>query len=561
MEGVLNSHPEDERVLLDSDLLDEDFAATIQTTGTTTMTEHSENPAASSSRSAQAPTATQAVRSAKDAINAMYATQPSPQAARPVASAKDAINAAAQGQAYGASSAANLHKHSGGRRQVESVRPSASGLLRTAQSSRRTKPRLDFTSADPLTSRRAGEHPVAGASVHQAHPEQPIIRTSLKLGPKKPPLVMKSRTAMGQSSRDNGNVRRVLDPQLRPRKGQTRLMQDMVRRRPSAPSAEQSAVNAIKAAAFAATQNTAKKSSAPRPAHPETARVFQDVIRPARTAASPAAPSAAVEPEPTPQTASAEKKPKTAKGSKLRPLDSIKNRFRPAPKGYGAPTPEQARPNRPHQLADFQNPTHSESKPAPAKPKSDSILAQGQAKETIHFYGMTEGPEKPDSNSPWNVPVPDLDEVQACGLGVVEDYQSQGDSVIDEQISAAKASQSAPDNNRYALGGQSPFFLKSVKVEKRPLSDASPRPSKETENPIYAAQKIEQTPKKNVYEKTPAAKNTKDPKKSRPAKPSSRPTVIIPSRRRSHTPMVALLILTVVLGAIVGGAAYIFFFQ
>ncbi len=515
--------------------------------------------------------AAQPVYSAKDAINAMYAAwQPSPDQPQPVTSAKDAINAAAQAQSAGASSAANLHKHSGTHRQVESVRPSASALFRTARSSRpRPSSRPCAASSDPLASKPLSSN--ADTTLHQTRPE-PIIRTSLKLGPKKPPIVMNARSAMNQQARSSG-VRRVIDPQMRPRKGQTRLMQDMVRRPAAAQSQNAStnqsvhnkaAINTIKAAASAVTQNTVVKR-APRPTG---TRVFQDVIRPTRPVAS-ALSEASTGEVATVSAKSPIKKPKVQKSSKLRPLDSIKNRFRPAPKGYSASTPDRARPNRPHQLADYQSPSHpatteaASSKSQPSKstsPQPDSIFAQ--TKEAIHFYGMTEGPEKPANSPAWHMSdVNSQNILQNAGLGIVEDYQSQGDSAIDQQINEAKANQSTPDNNRYALGSQSPFFLKSVKVEKRPLSDSSPFRSQEPENPIYSAQELEQTSKKNIYEKQASPKAAHKSKKSQPTKTSSRPTVIIPSRRRSHTPMVALLIVTIILGAIVGGAAYIFFFQ
>ena len=96
------------------------------------------------------------------------------------------------------------------------------------------------------------------------------------------------------------------------------------------------------------------------------------------------------------------------------------------------------------------------------------------------------------------------------------------------------------NNTRYALGERSPFFLQSVSVEKRPLS--SGRPSART------------TARKNVYPKKPTPKPEKAPK-------PELPTIIVPDSHRSKAPLIALIIFTILLGALVGAAAYLFFFQ
>lgn len=96
------------------------------------------------------------------------------------------------------------------------------------------------------------------------------------------------------------------------------------------------------------------------------------------------------------------------------------------------------------------------------------------------------------------------------------------------------------NNTRYALGERSPFFLQSVSVEKRPLS--SGRPSART------------TARKNVYPKKPTPKPEKAPK-------PELPTIIVPDSHRSKGPLIALIIFTILLGALVGAAAYLFFFQ
>lgn len=107
-----------------------------------------------------------------------------------------------------------------------------------------------------------------------------------------------------------------------------------------------------------------------------------------------------------------------------------------------------------------------------------------------------------------------------------------------ESADSAPAEDTSANNARYTLGEKSPFFLQSVSVEKRPLS--SGRPTSRA------------TTRKNVYPKKSA-----EPK---PEKPTL-PTIVVPDSHRSKAPMIALIIFTILLGALVGAAAYLFFFQ
>ena len=81
-------------------------------------------------------------------------------------------------------------------------------------------------------------------------------------------------------------------------------------------------------------------------------------------------------------------------------------------------------------------------------------------------------------------------------------------------------------------------FCGSGSVEKRPLS--SGRPASRS------------TARKNIYPKKPAA--------PKPEKPSL-PTIVVPDSHRSKAPLIALILFTILLGALVGAAAYFFFFQ
>lgn len=125
---------------------------------------------------------------------------------------------------------------------------------------------------------------------------------------------------------------------------------------------------------------------------------------------------------------------------------------------------------------------------------------------------------QPQPRKPQPKPAPEPD------FGVVEDYHP----------SSQPARADAPDANQYSLGGKSPF-LASVNVDKRPLSPSAPS-----------------HPSKNVYQK--AAVDA--------ARASVAHTTVVPAAKdRSKLPMIALIILTVLLGAAVGAAAYLTIFQ
>ena len=94
-------------------------------------------------------------------------------------------------------------------------------------------------------------------------------------------------------------------------------------------------------------------------------------------------------------------------------------------------------------------------------------------------------------------------------------------------LKSSKASQ-------YTAPGKSPF-LSSYNIEKRPLG----KDIKE--------KKIEEIPKKNVYEKEESAPN----------KPKKSPVVVIDQPKKSSgLSLVIIIILTIILGAAVGAGAY-----
>lgn len=449
------------------------------------------------------------VRSAKEAINAMYAGEnPARLSDYLGASAKEIINATARGAASDrdAKSASSLH-HASSQRKLEATRPSASAIFRAAKSEKST----------------------------------PVVHTSLELEPKSPKTAKKP-TPIVINSRSRAATPRSVAPasrpvaSVRPKKGQIKI---------TTPSPTAIAVSAIEEAAGTVTKTAKPAKSANSAANPPRHPAAPSPARPRRSGLVDGF---------TKSRSRATNQPGNDDPSQKLPADSVKRRFRLAPKGFAANKPEQARPAR-RKFMSFSNPDYTVPIPKPSP--------------AVEIYGLTEPePEEPNKD----------------GLGIVEDYRPQnpanpamntpaannanstnpaGATNGAANTPAAKSEKSTPDNNRYALGGQSPFFLKTVNVEKRPLSDAPTRRA-DTISPIYT-DFGDELPRKNVYDGKSASKSakssSKSSKKGSPRDLPQRPTVIIPSSRRSHTPLFLLLILTVILGAAVGAAVYFFFFQ
>lgn len=417
------------------------------------------------------------VRSAKDAINAMYASDADKRLSNYLAtSAKEIINAGHTTD--NSKSAANLHRGSIQHKMV-SARPSASGMIRTARVEA-PRPSNVSKSMDPLARKTAAPTVKKRSVPVSEQPTAPVVKTSLKLAPKKAPIVSAPRNLQPNTSRPSS---------MNSAKGQTALSKLMNSRRPAttAPSPEaQESIRVLQQAAQKVTQPASAQSSS-RPKSRPPRGLMQDIVRPRRS---------------TPASTNI-------------PADSVKHRFHSAPKDYAAEPEVQA--------TAYQGYGIDEQQPQPKPP--------------VEIYGLMD--EEPTGKSD-------------AQLGVVEDYRPQGDTVsegLSEQKVAQGSGTASADNNKYALGGQSPFFLKSVSVEKRPLSDAPPR-SNASDGTLYERPASDPVSKKNVYTK-------KETKKSLPTKP----TVIIPASRRSKAPFIILLLLTVILGAAVGAFVYLCFFQ
>ncbi len=523
-------------------------------------------PSASSAEPSKPPVVP--VRSAKEVINAMYAAEnPARLSDYLGTSAKEIINNSRPAASdRDAKSASSLH-HASSQRKMEATRPSASAIFRAAKSETtvvRTSLELDPKSPKSVK--------VAKSATKSPAKPSPIVINSRSRAENS--RFEGSRASRAQNDDFNTNTSRFASrptASVRPKKGQIKI---------TTPSPTSIAVSAIEHAAGtvtgAAAAKTAAKSSssikATKPASkstkPRPRGLVQDIARPAHGArafsdfSTPDSPVRNARPLANFSDADDDdvipisRTPRITKSTRPKagndavqnrqnlPADSVKRRFRLAPKGFAAKKPEQARPAR-RKFMSFSNP--------------DYTVPVPKSTPAIEIYGMTEPTPKEVS--------------EKDGLGVVEDYRpanpdnpamgtSASNHASSRPLPDEPVAKSTPDNNRYALGGQSPFFLKSVSVEKRPLSDAPTRRA-DTISPIYT-DLGDEVPRKNVYDGKSAsksAKSQKSAKKTNPRDLPQRPTVIIPSNRRSHTPLFLLLILTVILGAAVGAAVYFFFFQ
>ena len=148
------------------------------------------------------------------------------------------------------------------------------------------------------------------------------------------------------------------------------------------------------------------------------------------------------------------------------------------------------------QVEDYLNPSHA-TKTVPA------------TDDATHYYGLS---EEELANNAKGVQV-NRDQMAAeAGLGMIEDYSSSSEEAAADQ-QATMLRRDTPDNNKYALSAQSPYYLKPEKeMKKRPLSDnGEVRIQAEVATSVQAAQDLaEELPKKNQYKK-----NSKKAKKSK----------------------------------------------
>lgn len=507
-----------------------------------------------------------AVRSAKDAINAMYADQQKSGLGDYLAmSAREIVNATTeQKKGAEAKSAANLHKHASDKK-LESVRMSASALMKMSNSKAKA-PSNRLQAVDPIAHKKAS---LEATKFSEAGPEKieskvpTVVRTSLKLKPKKPTVKLPA-----ASQQRPGTGIRLPKQQISLNRVHThnpQVFQDVMRpstdlKKPTAESPEsiKSLLAEEKLAQSSIISQNTKKVNSEESGVPSDGSVKVNLGKKPKPIAAKGA-GVRLKKKTTSDPYDVEKPVlKPGMGSthtKANPLDSIKRKFAPAPKGFAANNSKAARPNRPYQVEDYLNPSHA----TKAVPATD---------DATHYYGLSE--EELVGNAK-GVQV-NRDQMAAeAGLGMIEDYDSGKEATADQ--SATILRRDAPDNNKYALSAQSPYYLKPEKeMKKRPLSgNGEARIPSEVATSVQAAQDLaEELPKKNQYKKNskkakkskqPAEKKEKKPNKTTKTRDINQPTMIIPAHHRSNAPLVALLLLTVILGATVGALAYLFFFQ
>lgn len=484
-----------------------------------------------------------AVTSAKDAINAMYAAKKSakPEPARPVMTAREAVNAAASQNANrGAKSASSVH-HGQIQKNLNSTRTSASALLRVAESPRLATDRIrPKTSFDPLARPSA---PRPKANVDDNKQEIPVVRTSLKLGaaarPKPTQVVLPPNARMARVARPVHSeapisvAHRTKSAGLLSRQP---IDAQIIQPNTINPGQGRRAIGSgVKTPAPQHTggiqMDFAPKAQSPQPSQ-------QVHVNQPSHASQPAQPS-----QPRPAQFIREQAAAVVKSHQQRPAQAA--RFRTAPKNYATSQP---------------GPIAVDSSYVMTTPPKLTSHNKSRVAQDMAELGMQDEPTLPKAGD--RAPIGQAkSQPVAAGHG-----RADADVPTIKETNTSNYSFSRPDkpvdNNRYALGGESPF-LKTVNVEKRPLSDTpvTPRPTIERRKIETKPEKPTKIGRKNVY-----AKKAEKPAKSRKSKaekpaPAPRPTVIMPTSHRSKLPLFFLVLITIILGALVGAAAYLCFFQ
>lgn len=536
------------------------------------------------------------VTSAKAAINAMYAASAGARQPKMVTSAREAVNAAAsQNSLRNQKSAANLH-HGSIQKSMESTRTSASSLLRVAKSEQPTvSPNRQKNSSDPLSRR---PQPPAKKSTRSDNSQSiSVVRTSLKLGaaarPKSQPVVLPPNSRMAQvahavdspitisPSNRLGQSSAARAPQrlgLTPATPKRRPIDDQIIQPGGLTPAQRRALN----------PNAGTSLPAIRPAPMVGSAKRRRAIRDPQMLQAPR--PGTIKMSPTPASAAA-----------LRA-----SRFRAAPKGFATAKPDPISADEAYVISAPPK-LHTRRETPPADPRADQ-LSQDLAdlgiaddvntpRPSTHISGSYDDEFRPQApygsqgitpntsvgdylqSLPGDkAPIGRLNaEYVASGHGGAA---SEYTTIKEENTSNYSFSRQAVDPSKPSVPAPVSPFLKSVNVEKRPLSDSTA-----VMRPVIARPPVPSTPLL-PEQSTPATKpakiaKTKPPKLSRKDKkaqkakksqnnqlPSSpnqtvptRPTVIVPSSRRSKAPLFFLILFTIILGAAVGAAAYLCFFQ
>lgn len=475
------------------------------------------------------------VTSAKAAINAMYAQRANQPQPAMVMSAREAVNAAAQqAGVQQTKSASNLH-HGSIQRSMESTRTSASALLR----------RAGDTDNSPKINQRSGADPLAKAqpASTQKRPEReiPVVRTSLKLGaaarPKPAPVVLPPNARMAQVAHPVNSTTKSTSGKLAKFLRRGAIDAQIVSPQGVSQGTKTKALSSGQSSAPVKDDNALTVTiipSAPEPTTPST--------KPKRKVSATRDPQMVAGARRGPKSRAQSLAGRAQTAEVLGMVTAHSPRFRTKPKDF------------------------STSQPAAMPADSSYVMAEPPKLNTKKKTTAPEDLGVIESYRPENPPQPIGDKaptgslkaqkVAAGHVGAAPELPTiKADNTSNYSFSKKK---SEPDNNRYALGGESPF-LKSVNVEKRPLSNSPQKFNPKVER--SAAARVAETPKpsaktsrKNHYAKKSAAPA---PHQELPV----RPTVIVPSNRRSKAPLVFLILITIILGAAVGAAVYLCFFQ
>ena len=453
------------------------------------------------------------VTSAKAAINAMYAERARKTEPILTPSAREAVNASARlGAGRNAKSAANLH-HGSIQKDIDTSRTSAAALLPRAKSPQpsvtETRPTDSY---DPLASSRLH---LAQSEPKPADSEQeiPVIRTSLKLGAaakaKPAPVVLPPNARMARGARPIGGAKRAAKSGLLShRSTDIQIIQpntvnpgQHTKKLPQPPKALPAKDDDTLKVQFLSSN---KPKSLPAKAPTQLVKSAPKMPTPAR-AMRPATPAR----DPQMLGGATSRPAARSKAAPLWPAAATsalgpKPKFRPAPKGYASTTPTGVAPDNSYVITTPPrlNPVHNHAPIVPSGPAAR--------------------------------PLPSL----------------KADNTSDYSFSTKNK---PVEHTRHAAANESPF-LKSVTVEKRPLSDNAAPSYTKIPRPVVE-EKASKSSRKNVY-----AKKNKSKSDARQELPQ-RPTVIVPSSRRSKVPLFFLILFTIILGAVVGAAAYLCFFQ
>lgn len=488
---------------------------------------------ASAMPQAAKPVTPRPIMSAKAAINAMYAAEKGNSGAKLVPSAREAVNAASRLAPKNFKSASNLHhgslqkvqKVQPAPRSMESTRTSASALIRTVGSEHKDVPVVHTSLKLGASAKPKHEPVVLPAGARMAEAARPVANLSdtdgmamLGHASRKPGNAVARVITSGRPKlAAPGSARRIRDPQML--NGGRRVLSARNQTTVGVPASTN--MKPVSGARTLAASNSAGSAASHGQNLP--AQGQGSVARLSQSQAS----------------ASGLRSARATSNSAVRSMDLAParklvrpRRFRTAPKNY----------------AEADAPAVSvDDSYAIAEPPKLAVRRRSDAKSedlgVVKNYHPSKLPE-PIGDA---APIGRLAEQRvASGSGGPARPEPAIKAENTSNYSFSKRDSKAKTS--YTSADKSPF-LKSVTVEKRPLSDSSvPTP---ISLPRTAEVQPEKASRKNSYQKRADAK----------AELPSRPTVIVPSSRRSKAPLFFLILFTIILGAAVGAAVYLCFFQ